>query len=330
MEAPFDRSWAEEQLGADFRVRETVTGGTGDLLGAPTEWLTSLAPAEVIETDRAPGPIWVVIAQLAVIVAASLVQALIGSVREHRRDYATLKAIGFTRRQILGSVTWQSMTPIVVSIVLALPLGSALGRWSWRLLAGRPGATRSSSPPAGSGKCRPARPTAVRPASAPPASQPARASTSSTSSPTLPGTGKSHLSIALGVRACVAGHRVAFATAAQWVDRLGAAHDAGRLQPELIRLGRVPLVIMDEVGYIPFQGEAVNLFVQLVSSRYERASVIVSSNKAFSRWGEVFGDDTVASAMIDRLVHHAEGINLKGDSYRLKGRDLGRIPDDER
>jgi hypothetical protein len=74
VEAPFDRSWAEEQLGADFRVRETVTGGTGDLLGAPTEWLTSLAPAEVIETDRAPGPIWVVIAQLAVIVAASLVQ----------------------------------------------------------------------------------------------------------------------------------------------------------------------------------------------------------------------------------------------------------------
>jgi DNA replication protein DnaC len=85
-------------------------------------------------------------------------------------------------------------------------------------------------------------------------------------------------------------------------------------------------VVIDEVGYIPFQGEAANLFFQLVSSRYERASVIVSSNKPFSRWGEVFGDDTVAAAMIDRLVHHAEIINLKGDSYRLKGRDLGRGP----
>jgi len=128
-----------------------------------------------------------------------------------------------------------------------------------------------------------------------------------------PGTGKTHLGIALGIRACLAGHRVAFATAAQWVDRLSAAHDAGRLQDELRRLGRVPLVVIDEVGYIPFQGEAANLFFQLVSSRYERASVIVSSNKAFSRWGEVFGDDTVAAAMIDRLVHHAEVVNLKGD-----------------
>ena len=141
-----------------------------------------------------------------------------------------------------------------------------------------------------------------------------------------PGTGKSHLSIALGIRACLAGHRVAFANAAEWVDRLGAAHDAGKLQDELRRLGRLPLVIIDEVGYIPFQGEAANLFFQLVSSRYERASIIMSSNKAFSRWGEVFGDDTVAAAMIDRLVHHAEVINLKGDSYRLKGRDLGRTP----
>jgi DNA replication protein DnaC len=140
-----------------------------------------------------------------------------------------------------------------------------------------------------------------------------------------PGTGKSHLSIALGIRACLAGHRVAFATASEWVDRLSAAHDAGRLQDELRALGRVPLVIIDEVGYIPFQGEAANLFFQLVSSRYERASIIMSSNKAFSRWGEVFGDDTIA-AMIDRLVHHAEVINLKGDSYRLKGRDLGRGP----
>ena len=141
-----------------------------------------------------------------------------------------------------------------------------------------------------------------------------------------PGTGKTMLAIGLGIRACQAGHRVLFATAAGWVARLAEAHHAGRLQAELTRLGRYPLLIIDEVGYIPFEPEAANLFFQLVSARYERASLIVTSNKPFGRWGEVFGDDVVAAAMIDRLVHHAEVISLKGDSYRLKNRDLGRIP----
>jgi DNA replication protein DnaC len=141
-----------------------------------------------------------------------------------------------------------------------------------------------------------------------------------------PGTGKTHLSIGLGIRACQAGHRVAFATAAQWVARLADAHHAGTLQAELVKLGRIPLLIIDEVGYIPFEAEAANLFFQLVSSRYERASLIVTSNKPFGRWGEVFGDDVVAAAMIDRLVHHADVISMKGDSYRLKDRDLGRVP----
>ena len=141
-----------------------------------------------------------------------------------------------------------------------------------------------------------------------------------------PGTGKTHLAIGLGIRACQAGHRVAFATAAEWVDRLAAAHQTGRLQAELVRLGRYPLLVVDEVGYIPFEPEAANLFFQLVSSRYERASLIVTSNKPFGRWGEVFGDDVVAAAMIDRLLHHAEVVALKGDSYRLKDRDLGRVP----
>jgi DNA replication protein DnaC len=141
-----------------------------------------------------------------------------------------------------------------------------------------------------------------------------------------PGTGKTHLATGLAIRACQAGHRVAFATAAQWVARLADAHHAGRLQAELIRLGRYPVLVVDEVGYIPFEAEAANLFFQLVSARYERASLIVTSNKQFGRWGEVFGDDVVAAAMIDRLVHHAEIIALKGDSYRLKDRDLGRVP----
>ncbi len=130
----------------------------------------------------------------------------------------------------------------------------------------------------------------------------------------------------LAIRACQAGHRVAFATASQWVARLADAHGQGRLQAELVRLGRVPLVVVDEVGYIPFEAEAANLFFQLVSARYERASLIVTSNKPFGRWGEVFGDDVVAAAMIDRLVHHAEVLALKGDSYRLRDRDLGRVP----
>jgi DNA replication protein DnaC len=143
-----------------------------------------------------------------------------------------------------------------------------------------------------------------------------------------PGTGKTHLAIGIGIRACQAGHRVAFATASQWVSRLAEAHAQGRLQDELTRLGRIPLLIVDEVGYIPFEAEAANLFFQLVSARYERASVIVTSNKPFGRWGEVFGDPVVAAAMIDRLVHHAEVVSLKGDSYRLKDRDLGRVPTD--
>ena len=90
---------------------------------------------------------------------------------------------------------------------------------------------------------------------------------------------------------------------------------------ELTRLSRIPLIVVDEVGYISFEPEAANLFFQFISGRYEHASVIVTSNKPFGRWGEVF-----AAAMIDRLVHHAEVISLKGDSYRMRGRDLGRIP----
>ncbi len=144
-----------------------------------------------------------------------------------------------------------------------------------------------------------------------------------------PGTGKTHLAIALGIRACQAGHRLAFATAAQWADRLATAHGRGELYAELQRLSRYPLLVIDEVGYIPFDAEAANLFFQLISARYERASVLVTSNKPFGRWGDVFGDAVVAAAMIDRLVHHASVVTLKGDSYRLKDRDLGRVPTDD-
>jgi DNA replication protein DnaC len=139
-------------------------------------------------------------------------------------------------------------------------------------------------------------------------------------------TSKTHRAIGLAIRACQPDTVSCFATASKWVARLADAHHAGLLQGELVRLGRSPLLVVDEVGYIPFEPEAANLFFQLVRWRYERASLIVTSNKPFGRWGQVFGDDMVAGAMIDRLVHHAKVVALKGDSYRLKDRDLGRVP----
>jgi len=141
-----------------------------------------------------------------------------------------------------------------------------------------------------------------------------------------PGTGKSHLAIALSIRACLAGHRVQFRTATEWVALLSDAQRQGRLEDELRRIERIPLLVVDEVGYIPFDPQAANLMFMLVARRYERAAMIVTSNKPFSAWGEIFGDDVVAAAMIDRLVHHAEIVALKGDSYRLKDRDLARAP----
>jgi DNA replication protein DnaC len=141
-----------------------------------------------------------------------------------------------------------------------------------------------------------------------------------------PGTGKTHLAIALGIRACLAGQRVAFRTATEWVAMLADAQRQGRLDTELDKLQRIALLICDEVGYIPFDPQAANLMFMLVSRRYERASMIVTSNKPFSGWGEIFGDEVTATAMIDRLVHHAEILSLKGDSYRLKDRDLARPP----
>ncbi|WP_311380636.1 IS21-like element helper ATPase IstB [Arthrobacter sp. ISL-69] len=115
-----------------------------------------------------------------------------------------------------------------------------------------------------------------------------------------PGTGKTHLATGLGLRATQLGHRVLFATAIDWVARLQSAHQNGRLPQELVRLRRYGLIIVDEVGYIPFEQDAANLFFQLVSSRYEHASLILTSNLPFARWGDVFGDQVVASAMIDR------------------------------
>ena len=141
-----------------------------------------------------------------------------------------------------------------------------------------------------------------------------------------PGTGKTHLATALGIVAARHGHRVLFGTATDWVTRLTEAHRQGNLAKELARLRRYGLIIVDEVGYLPFEQDAANLFFQLVSSRYEHASLILTSNLPFSGWGGVFGDQAVAAAMIDRIVHHADVLTLKGASYRLRGRGLDSLP----
>jgi DNA replication protein DnaC len=135
-----------------------------------------------------------------------------------------------------------------------------------------------------------------------------------------PGIGKTHLAIGLGIKAAQAGNSVLFDTATNWITRLSRAHQAGALEIELKKIRRYRLIIIDEVGYIPFDTDAANLFFQLVASRYEQASILVTSNLPFGRWGEVFGDEVVAAAMIDRLVHHAEGLTLAGDSYRTRAR----------
>jgi len=141
-----------------------------------------------------------------------------------------------------------------------------------------------------------------------------------------PGTGKTHLATALGIKAAHAGQRVLFATATDWVTRLTDAHRQGSLARELAKLRRYGLIIVDEVGYLPFEQDAANLFFQLVSSRYEHASLVLTSNLPFSGWGGVFGDQAVAAAMIDRIVHHADVITLKGASYRLRGRGIDSLP----
>lgn len=144
-----------------------------------------------------------------------------------------------------------------------------------------------------------------------------------------PGTGKTHLATALAIRACQEGHRVAFATAQQWIDRLEAAQHSNALDGELRRLERYGLLVVDEIGYLPLERQAANLLFALVARRYERGSIIVTSNRGFEAWGEILGDQMVAAALIDRLVHHAEIVTLKGKSYRLKDRGPGAKPADQ-
>jgi DNA replication protein DnaC len=119
------------------------------------------------------------------------------------------------------------------------------------------------------------------------------------------------------MKACEQGFRVALRTAQEWVSRLEAAQGRNRLEDELRRLERYHLLVVDEVGYLPFERQAANLLFALVSRRYERGSIVVTSNRSFEQWGEILGYAMVAAALIDRLVHHATMVTLKGKSYRL-------------
>jgi DNA replication protein DnaC len=132
------------------------------------------------------------------------------------------------------------------------------------------------------------------------------------------GTGKSHLAVALGVEAIRAGRSVYFSPLADIIDSLAKADREGRLRERIRYLCRAQLLIIDEIGYLTVGSAAGNLFFQLVNARYERGAMILTSNRGFSEWAEVFGDPVVATALLDRLLHHAVVVHIEGASYRLR------------
>jgi DNA replication protein DnaC len=133
-----------------------------------------------------------------------------------------------------------------------------------------------------------------------------------------PGTGKSHLAIALGVEAVKAGRSVYFCTLADLLGQLARAEREGRLHERIRFFARAALLIVDEIGYLPVVPGGGNLFFQLVAARYERGAMILTSNRGFAEWGDVFGDPVVATALLDRLLHHAVVVQIEGSSYRLR------------
>lgn len=133
-----------------------------------------------------------------------------------------------------------------------------------------------------------------------------------------PGTGKSHLALALGVEAVKAGHSVHFSTLADLIASLVRAEREQGLRERVRYLSRHSLIIVDEIGYLPVGTSGGNLFFQLVNACYERTAMILTSNRGFAEWGEIFGDAVVATALLDRLLHHAVVIQIEGSSYRLR------------
>lgn len=135
-----------------------------------------------------------------------------------------------------------------------------------------------------------------------------------------PGVGKTHIAVALAVAACRAGYSIYFTSLDDMVRNLTAAEAAGRLTNKLGTYLRPSVLVVDEVGYQPLERAEANLVFQVISKRYERGSIILTSNKTFSEWGQVFGDEVLATAILDRLLHHCDVISINGPSYRLKNR----------
>ncbi len=133
-----------------------------------------------------------------------------------------------------------------------------------------------------------------------------------------PGTGKTHIAVALAVAACQAGYSIYFTSLDDCVRQLRAAEAAGRFAKKLQTYLRPAVLVLDEVGYLPCDRAAANMVFQLVSRRYERGTIILTSNKAFSEWGQVFTDEVLATAILDRLLHHCDVVAINGPSYRLK------------
>ncbi|NJD54510.1 MAG: AAA family ATPase [Candidatus Methanoperedens sp.] len=135
-----------------------------------------------------------------------------------------------------------------------------------------------------------------------------------------PGVGKSHLAVAIGIEAVQAGLSVYFTNAGILIERLKKASSEGLLEDKIRTLAKYKLLIIDEMGYLPFDNDGANFFFQLVSKRYEKTSTIFTSNKSYGEWGEIFHDQVIAAALLDRILHHCTTINIKGESYRLKDR----------
>jgi DNA replication protein DnaC len=133
-----------------------------------------------------------------------------------------------------------------------------------------------------------------------------------------PGTGKTHLAIALGLKAVQQGYRTLFTAALPLIATLTKAYADNRLEERLKQYCLPKLLIIDEIGYIPIDRHGAHLFFQLISRRYERGAIILTSNQSFGQWADVFGDPVIATAILDRLLHHSHILNIKGDSYRLK------------
>jgi DNA replication protein DnaC len=133
-----------------------------------------------------------------------------------------------------------------------------------------------------------------------------------------PGVGKTHLAISLAIAAAQSGRRVYYGTLADLITSLEEAQQAGRLVQRLKTLIFPSLLVVDEIGYLPISRTGAMLFFQLMSRRYETSATILTSNKSFDEWGEVFGDEVMAGALIDRLVHHCHIVNIRGNSYRMR------------